>query len=162
MNINHLLIGFKAPWSLLPRVQSPILTLARSLWHGFIKICPYFDMGLESSYNFSCLSFPRLLLLAGLTILADTYCNNTLHAFDHTREAYGLPHVAFYRYLQIQHAIQTQFGSHNFSNYPFLRSQEPGANFVHLIWTCPIFSQYWRQVEDLLSSMLSTTVPLTP
>lgn len=43
-----------------------------------------------------------------------------------------------------------------------LRCAQSGAEFSYLMWMYLVIANYWKQIVDLLSNLLSAPVPLTP
>lgn len=77
-----------------------------------------------------------------MATLDDICDGNVLASFDGLQRKYELPQTTFYRYLQLRHVIQTQFGTQDtdFSGYPLigvLRSQGPkgliSSLYLHLL-----------------------------
>lgn len=91
--------------------------------------------------------FPHLVNLEGVETwkgrgvltLADLYDGGVLRSLQQLQEKFEIPHSLFYRYLQLRHALGTQFrgASRSISKYPLigvLRSQGP-RGMVSILYT---------------------------
>ena len=43
-----------------------------------------------------------------------------------------------------------------------LRCSAKRADFIHIMWFCPVISRFWQEIIQILSSVLNMPVPLTP
>lgn len=137
LKLKHLLIALEAPLSALGMERIPILTLAHMVSREAKQMDKFDDTNLDLPLWHNPM-FPHILNFAdhsfwenrGLVAIQDIYTGNVMASFMDLQRKYELPYTAFYRYLQLRHALQTQFGatSTKFSDYPLigvLRSQGP-------------------------------------
>ena len=147
LQIDNLLIALEAPLNKLKYKQIPMLTLARTIWREakLIEGNTQINMDLPLWQNPMFNQLKQLVEYQfweqkGISVLADVYDITHMYSFSDIQMKYDIPHTSLYRYLQLRHALQAQFGvlGPGISRYPMigiLRSQGPKGFISKIICT---------------------------
>ena len=72
------------------------------------------------------------------------------------------------RFTQINYLHRTYLTPHRIAKmYPGAKSECPRcrhhkADFIHMVWSCPVLEETWHSITDILSEVVETPVLLTP